>query len=406
MKTLAIFLLSGLLISLAPKSGASQKRRTSDARPRPTQPTTASTTRSSVLADAFVEQLPPKYTGDKAGTVYQQLEAISRRLRKSQFETTADYQTRIRQMLSAIRIGAKAVDDRFTFVHPYGTESYDADAQLFTLKPDTNREYGLGYDLPELPYDVRAGRDYSSIDLTRTSRTVGSRIGRTAIGIRKRITVRTYSALRLVMPNHSMKGWSEGLRFRIAPSAARNASGRVWLAVTGRLAPPYVLRDADVDNATLSDPEEAHSFNFYLFFVPDSLVLYHVVTGQIYGAWDLTQSEPNREQPGQGPLPRPTQNPIRSPSENAGVRRPRILFKPAPIYTEEARRDQITGTVVLSALFSENGDVTEIQVVKGLSHGLTERAIEAAKRITFVPAESSGKKVGFRMTLEYNFNLY
>ena len=52
------------------------------------------------------------------------------------------------------------------------------------------------------------------------------------------------------------------------------------------------------------------------------------------------------------------------------------------------------------------GEVTEVKVVEGLSHGLTERAIEAAKRITFVPAESNGKKVSFRMTLEYYFNLY
>jgi TonB family protein len=62
--------------------------------------------------------------------------------------------------------------------------------------------------------------------------------------------------------------------------------------------------------------------------------------------------------------------------------------------------------VVLSALFSENGEVTDIQLIKGLSHGLNERAIDAAKRITFVPAESNGKKVSFRITLEYNFNLY
>jgi len=356
-----------------------------------------------IIADASVAHLPPKYVGDSAGNIYQQLNAVALRLRKSQFETTSEYQSRITSLLNGIRIGpAKTVNDRFSFVHPYGAESYDADTQIFTLKPDTNYEIGLGYEVPELPNDIRSGRDYSSIDLTRTSRNVGSRIGRTAIGIRKRITVRAYSALRLVMANASMKHWSGGLRFRVGPLDARQASGRVWLAVTGRLAPPYVLHDSDVDNATLSDPEEAHSFHFYLFFVPDSIVLYNIATGQIYGAWDLTQSASDFDQPAQGPMRRRSSNP----SDAGLVRKPRILSKPEPVYTEEARQNQITGTVVLSALFSETGEVTDIQVIKGLSHGLNERAIEAARRITFVPAESNGKKVPFRMTLEYNFNLY
>lgn len=61
---------------------------------------------------------------------------------------------------------------------------------------------------------------------------------------------------------------------------------------------------------------------------------------------------------------------------------------------------------MLSVVFAETGQVTDIQVVKGLSHGLSERAIEAAKLIKFIPAESNGKKVPFKILLEYNFNLY
>jgi protein TonB len=192
----------------------------------------------------------------------------------------------------------------------------------------------------------------------------------------------------------------------VPPPIAREANGRVWLAVTGRLAPPYVLRDSDVDTATLDDPEEAHSFQFYLFFVPDSLVLYNISTGQIYGSWDLTEPGSNIDRPAEPPTGRRSQNAPGSLSENGLVRRPRILSKPEPQYTEEARHNAVTGTVVLSALFTETGEITDIKVIKGLSHGLTERAIEAAKGITFVPAESNGQKVSFRMTLEYYFNVY
>jgi TonB family protein len=83
-----------------------------------------------------------------------------------------------------------------------------------------------------------------------------------------------------------------------------------------------------------------------------------------------------------------------------------VLSKPDPVYTEEARRNQIKGTVVLRAVFSANGEVTNIHAVSGLSDGLTERAIGAAKQIKFVPARKDGHPVSMWMELQYHFNLY
>ena len=84
----------------------------------------------------------------------------------------------------------------------------------------------------------------------------------------------------------------------------------------------------------------------------------------------------------------------------------RVLSKPEPQYTEEARKNQITGTVVLRAVFSSAGQVTQIRAVSGLPNGLTERAIAAARQIKFVPATKDGRSVSMWMQLEYNFNLY
>lgn len=83
-----------------------------------------------------------------------------------------------------------------------------------------------------------------------------------------------------------------------------------------------------------------------------------------------------------------------------------LLMKTEPSYTEEARQHQITGTVVLKAVFSANGSVVNIQVKSGLPNGLTEQAIEAAKRIKFMPAEKDGKFVSVWLQLEYNFSLF
>jgi len=86
--------------------------------------------------------------------------------------------------------------------------------------------------------------------------------------------------------------------------------------------------------------------------------------------------------------------------------RARVISKPEPQYTEEARRAQITGTVVLHVVFSRTGQVTNIRPVRSLSGGLTEKAIGAARQIRFVPATRNGQAVSMYMQLEYNFNLY
>jgi TonB family protein len=84
----------------------------------------------------------------------------------------------------------------------------------------------------------------------------------------------------------------------------------------------------------------------------------------------------------------------------------RILSRPEPQYTEEARKNQVSGTVVLRAVFSASGQVTNIRAVSGLPNGLTERAIGAARQIRFSPAMKDGHPVSQYIQIEYNFNLY
>jgi len=93
------------------------------------------------------------------------------------------------------------------------------------------------------------------------------------------------------------------------------------------------------------------------------------------------------------------------PPRDVGTR-PRVISKPEPHYTEEARRAQITGTVILRVVFSSSGDVTNINAMQKLGGGLTENAIAAARQIRFVPATKNGHPVSMYMQLEYNFNLY
>jgi TonB family protein len=83
-----------------------------------------------------------------------------------------------------------------------------------------------------------------------------------------------------------------------------------------------------------------------------------------------------------------------------------IVSKPEPLYTEEARHGGISGTVRLRMVLSFDGKVRHILVLRGLKGGLTEMAVEAARRIKFTPATKDGRPVSQFVTIEYNFHVY
>jgi len=83
----------------------------------------------------------------------------------------------------------------------------------------------------------------------------------------------------------------------------------------------------------------------------------------------------------------------------------RLVTKPEPTYTEDARDKKVEGTVILRAILAKTGRVERIRVFQGLPYGLTVQAIEAARKIEFVPAMKDGKAVSMWIQLEYNFSL-
>ena len=87
-------------------------------------------------------------------------------------------------------------------------------------------------------------------------------------------------------------------------------------------------------------------------------------------------------------------------------RKAKITKITEPLYTDEARAKRVQGTVILTAVFCSNGKVTDIQVVEGLPHGLTERAIETTRLIQFEPAAKDGQAVSQHFRREVTFRLF
>lgn len=82
-----------------------------------------------------------------------------------------------------------------------------------------------------------------------------------------------------------------------------------------------------------------------------------------------------------------------------------VLFKPAPTYTDQARKLGIEGDVILEVDFLSSGALRVIRVVRGLGHGLDEAAVKAAEQIRFKPAQDRGRPVDSRNTVSIVFRL-
>jgi TonB family protein len=82
-----------------------------------------------------------------------------------------------------------------------------------------------------------------------------------------------------------------------------------------------------------------------------------------------------------------------------------ILFKPTPVYTQEARSLRIEGEVLLEVVLEASGSLRVVRVVRGLGHGLDDNAVKAAEQIHFKPAMRDGQPADSTVVLHIVFQL-
>ena len=80
-----------------------------------------------------------------------------------------------------------------------------------------------------------------------------------------------------------------------------------------------------------------------------------------------------------------------------------VLTRPVANSTETARRNRVTGTVLLEAVLSKSGEVREIIPKWKLPDGLTKQAEESARRIEFKPALLNSRPIDQRVLIQYDF---
>jgi TonB family protein len=84
---------------------------------------------------------------------------------------------------------------------------------------------------------------------------------------------------------------------------------------------------------------------------------------------------------------------------------PKAITAIRPIYSPIAQRQRIEGTVLLTALISETGQVVDVRVLKGVGFGLDEAASRAMKATRFSPGVKDGKHVKTWFPQQITFKL-
>lgn len=75
------------------------------------------------------------------------------------------------------------------------------------------------------------------------------------------------------------------------------------------------------------------------------------------------------------------------------------------IYPEIAKRAGVEGKVYVKAFVDEKGNVTKVEIQKGLGAGLDEAAMKAVKETKFKPGKQRGKPVKVQVSIPIVFKL-
>jgi len=87
-------------------------------------------------------------------------------------------------------------------------------------------------------------------------------------------------------------------------------------------------------------------------------------------------------------------------------RKPEVTRQIVVPYPEEARRQQIQGTVILNVEVRRDGTVRDVQILGDPGSGLGEAARKALFKFTFAPArDKKGRPVDYRLVYKYRFVL-
>ncbi len=126
-----------------------------------------------------------------------------------------------------------------------------------------------------------------------------------------------------------------------------------------------------------------------------------IPTGVAGGTGPLNAKGVNLGQNTPPPMPKPA-----GPTTSTAKSGPKVLFKPKPEYTEEAKQLHIEGSVMVRIRVSSTGSVQVLGVTSDLGHGLGDSAVRAVQATRFKPAtDDAGNPIEWEGVVNIQFQL-
>jgi TonB family protein len=98
--------------------------------------------------------------------------------------------------------------------------------------------------------------------------------------------------------------------------------------------------------------------------------------------------------------------PLALAGDSGAITPPKVVHKTDPVYTREARRAAVQGTVLLQAVIDEHGVATNLTVLSPLGFGLDAAAIEAVSQWQFEPGKKAGEPIETTTIVPVDFRLF
>lgn len=200
-------------------------------------------------------------------------------LAKSDYETSQAYEDRLSKMMGGI--------SEVTFVTPVPAQTgkYDADTETFTLE----KSELSGYFSEMFLLDGKSGTEtYLGEDLATTRVPLRSFVGENAFGVKRNITVTQVTIYGVVFRQQGDTGDTSDVVFSVPRAKAKEMRAGLKFVVSGKLASPFTVADADYATATVQSPHEAEVRRRAFVIEPQCAAIVDGATGHVLAKFDPT----------------------------------------------------------------------------------------------------------------------
>lgn len=416
-----------LLIIFFTSSGVSQKKTYSKTK----KSNPSITNKSNVSKPAYdtkpfnanLESLPPNYIGNDIERIFDTLFDRQKSGKKGEYETTEQYRLRLNTEKLLPIIGSLNVESIFAFGLDEIKTEYDADKELLNVSFIPSLVLEDIYKKAE-NWDKFKSYDNENIRSVGIKSNVSTEkyLGANAFGVQKEVTKFFSDEYELSITNWKnfidekyikpkVVGDSIDPASRILMEIRSNDPFPYQIPITAslpanvanaqairnnlrgllvcKLVEPYLSTYGSLKEPTIDSPTEHRTQYLYLNVKLLEYWVFNKVSGEVY----LKVKEK-------------VQEPIAKNEVVKELTPLKIISRPRPERTEEARKNNVVGTVELSVTFLASGQIGEIKIISGLPDGLTEEAIKSVKQIKFEPAKKMGVPIDVTKTVKYSFSVY